>query len=189
MKDTDTRDALTNFPNSNELESSPVVPTSEFARLDIKVGDLVVFKGRVYYVDGFTFDERANEVVALSGYGEGPSGVTFAREGDVFPVIVSSGTACSAPEIEGSISGIHGGHWLYFFYDMTGCILYIGIAEDVLSRWKQHERDKDWFSEVVSFRRVWYATREAVLEAEKFEIKQKRPIYNIVHNERRSKAL
>ena len=171
------------------LEGAPLDPTNEFSRLGIEVGSLVVHRGGVYYVDGFSFDKWGREVAALSIYGTGTDGRIFALDGEVDPVIVSSNTAFAAPTIEGSIPGANGGHWLYYFHDMRGDLLYVGISEDALSRWRQHERDKEWFGDVVSFKRVWYATREAVLAAEKWEIKRLNPAYNIAHSERKCRTL
>jgi predicted GIY-YIG superfamily endonuclease len=71
---------------------------------------------------------------------------------------------------------------LYRFFDGAGRLLYIGITMDPTSRWRNHERKKDWWAEVRSMTAEPFPTLEAVRAAETAAIKAERPIHNIVHN-------
>lgn len=72
--------------------------------------------------------------------------------------------------------------WLYRFFGEDNELLYVGISNNVLSRWKQHQSDKPWFDEVVTFTRKKFATRDEVEKAEILAIVNEKPRYNVTYN-------
>lgn len=74
-------------------------------------------------------------------------------------------------------------HALYRFYDDAGVLLYVGITADPGSRFKQHQGDKPWWTEVAHIRIEQLPTRAAVLAAERTAIRDERPLWNITPNE------
>lgn len=72
--------------------------------------------------------------------------------------------------------------YLYRFFDAAGELLYIGIAQNFLTRWKQHKIDKHWFPEVATFTVEKHPDRASVETAERDSILSERPRYNVVHN-------
>lgn len=75
-------------------------------------------------------------------------------------------------------------HTLYRFFAANGDLLYVGRTVDARSRWRSHERSKDWFDDVANVTRTKYATAELLADAEVTAIKTERPIHNVVHNDR-----
>jgi predicted GIY-YIG superfamily endonuclease len=73
-------------------------------------------------------------------------------------------------------------HALYRFFAADGSLLYVGITCDVGGRWKQHSKDKPWWTEVVGCTLEHFDDRVSVLAAEQAAIQTERPRYNIVHN-------
>jgi hypothetical protein len=73
-------------------------------------------------------------------------------------------------------------HALYRFFDNAGELLYVGITMNPAARWKQHSKDKDWWTEVANITVEPHPGREAVLEAERLAILTEKPLYNTVHN-------
>lgn len=73
-------------------------------------------------------------------------------------------------------------HWLYWFYDATGRLLYIGITNQGVKRMEQHGADKVWWPEVATINVDHFATREECEAAETAAIKEHRPAYNGTHN-------
>lgn len=71
---------------------------------------------------------------------------------------------------------------LYRFFDADERLLYIGIADNVGSRIKQHLADKPWWRTVATIKVEEYATRPEALEAERQAIRSERHLFNIVHN-------
>lgn len=73
-------------------------------------------------------------------------------------------------------------HSLYRFFDDTDTLLYVGRTVDVRRRWREHERDKDWFAKVARVTRHVYPDAEALASAEREAIKKERPLHNVAHN-------
>ncbi len=71
---------------------------------------------------------------------------------------------------------------LYRFWASDGTLLYIGITLKPNARWKQHMKDKPWWSEVAGITVEQYPTREAVEAAEREAIRTQGPKYNVTHN-------
>ena len=69
-------------------------------------------------------------------------------------------------------------HVLYRFYSNCGDLLYIGITNDPLRRFSQHQSDKEWWSQVTNICQQSFQTREALQDAEKRAIQNERPLYN-----------
>lgn len=73
-------------------------------------------------------------------------------------------------------------HRLYRFYSDGGVLLYIGITDNLATRWNNHRRNKSWWDDVRSMTVEVYPSREALEAAEIEAIRTERPLYNIVHN-------
>lgn len=73
-------------------------------------------------------------------------------------------------------------HALYRFYGQDGTLLYVGMTMDPGRRWKEHAADKSWWHEVADITVEQFATRDEVLEAERWAIIRGRPKYNVAHN-------
>mgnify|MGYP003404843917 CR=1 FL=1 len=71
---------------------------------------------------------------------------------------------------------------LYRLYSASGVLLYVGIADNIPSRLKQHSKDKPWWPEVTSTAFQQFATRAEAEAAEKAAIQTERPVHNVVHN-------
>ena len=71
---------------------------------------------------------------------------------------------------------------LYRLYAADGQLLYVGIADDPLSRLKQHRKDKPWWGFVANTAFQAFETREAALNAEAKAIRSERPSHNVIHN-------
>jgi hypothetical protein len=74
---------------------------------------------------------------------------------------------------------------LYAMYDLTGELLYVGIAEATRleTRWREHARTKSWWPEVADMREIdCFPDRHLALTAEAMMIEKRHPKYNIQHN-------
>jgi hypothetical protein len=72
------------------------------------------------------------------------------------------------------------GQYLYRLYNRAGSLLYVGITDNVFRRWKEHSRDKPWWTEVHKFTQDWYPDRASVEAAERHAITTERPSYNVI---------
>ena len=70
---------------------------------------------------------------------------------------------------------------LYRMRDASGRLLYVGISDSFVRRLAQHQRRKDWWSEIASVALTHYPTRSAAEKAERDAIKSERPLHNITH--------
>lgn len=75
-------------------------------------------------------------------------------------------------------------HCLYRFFDSDGDLLYVGITMNPAARWPKHSSGKHWWTEVETITLETFASREAVLAAEREAIKTEQPRYNITHAEK-----
>lgn len=73
-------------------------------------------------------------------------------------------------------------HVLYRFYDATGDLLYVGLTNDIGTRFSNHVATKSWWSEVADCRIEFLPSREALEEAEILAIQTEMPRYNQRHN-------
>lgn len=71
---------------------------------------------------------------------------------------------------------------LYRFFDADDVLLYVGIAGNPGRRFNEHNKDKDWWSQVARSTMEHHPDRHAALEAERLAIIAERPLHNVVHN-------
>lgn len=69
---------------------------------------------------------------------------------------------------------------VYRLYSRTGQFLYVGVGEHPPTRWADHRRNKDWWSEVDETRTTvqWFPTRDLALTEETRAITEEQPAYN-----------
>lgn len=92
-------------------------------------------------------------------------------------------SAGMTPSRESRPAGVETG--LYRFFDTTGALLYVGIANDPWTRWSSHAGDKRWWGEVELKTIDWFTTRGEAEQAEIAAIVKERPRYNVTHSETR----
>lgn len=73
---------------------------------------------------------------------------------------------------------------LYRFYDPEWRLLYVGVSWNPHERFKAHAGDKAWWGYVSYIRVDHYATRDAALQAESDTIREERPPFNTVSQNR-----
>jgi predicted GIY-YIG superfamily endonuclease len=76
----------------------------------------------------------------------------------------------------------HESTWVYYFFDVQGNLLYVGITNDTRRRWEQHAEDKSWWHLVARKERVLYSSREEAERVEEHQIRTQRPMYNRAMN-------
>lgn len=67
---------------------------------------------------------------------------------------------------------------LYRFYAADGELLYVGMTQDLETRWKSHERDKIWWNDVARKEHVWIGTRAEAEALERTAIHTEHPRYD-----------
>lgn len=75
-----------------------------------------------------------------------------------------------------------GQHALYRFWNADDQLLYVGITLNPGARWKAHQYDKPWWSNVARITIELHPDRAAALASERAAIHAERPLYNVVHN-------
>lgn len=68
---------------------------------------------------------------------------------------------------------------LYRFFDADDALLYVGITGYLPTRWTSHNRQKDWWTEVVRATVEHFDTRAAAEEAEIVAIQNELPRHNV----------
>lgn len=68
---------------------------------------------------------------------------------------------------------------VYRFFDAAGDLLYVGITNDVIHRWRKHAAEKTWWAEVQKQTVEWHASRKEAERAEGIAITWEYPRYNI----------
>lgn len=71
---------------------------------------------------------------------------------------------------------------LYRLSDASGRLLYVGVSEVPLRRWKEHSKDKPWWPRVATLTLEWFDSRTEALGAEVDAIRSERPLHNLAHN-------
>jgi hypothetical protein len=74
-------------------------------------------------------------------------------------------------------------HALYRFFDRSDVLLYVGITIDIGARFKKHQSDKPWWSEVEHIGIERHGTRREALDAESRAILTEEPLYNVAQNQ------
>ncbi len=67
---------------------------------------------------------------------------------------------------------------VYRFYAADDRLLYVGITDDLLRRWAEHQKSSDWFPLAVRAEWTWYDSREEAAMAETLEIRRDLPEWN-----------
>lgn len=70
-------------------------------------------------------------------------------------------------------------HILYRFFNADGELLYIGVTQDPTARFKSHQHDKSWFSEVATSTMEHFTSRQELMAAELAAIQRESPRHNI----------
>lgn len=71
-------------------------------------------------------------------------------------------------------------HYLYRHFDKDGELLYVGITHRLGTRIYQHERDSDWWSQVVSIKIENFSSRNDALKAENVANISENPRHNSI---------
>jgi predicted GIY-YIG superfamily endonuclease len=72
-------------------------------------------------------------------------------------------------------------HAVYWCYDKSGVLLYIGCTRNLELRLSEHRRTKAWWSEIVDIRSVEVATGVEACEIERQAIWNGKPLHNLQH--------
>lgn len=67
---------------------------------------------------------------------------------------------------------------LYRHFDADGCLLYVGISCNPLSRLKQHSWAAEWFERLASTSVEWLDKRSEAMKAERSAIQNELPEFN-----------
>lgn len=73
---------------------------------------------------------------------------------------------------------------VYRLRNQSKRLLYVGITDDLDSRWASHAATKAWWPNVAIRSVEWYANRAHALAAEAQAIRAEKPLYNIQHNDK-----
>ena len=77
---------------------------------------------------------------------------------------------------------LHEPTYVYYFFDVQGNLLYVGITNNLRRRWEQHEADKPWWHLVARKESVRYSTRQEAERVEAHQIRTHRPMFNRAMN-------
>lgn len=72
-------------------------------------------------------------------------------------------------------------HVLYRIYDHDAALLYVGITNNPVTRFREHGAAKDWWPRVANIGIVTFHSREELEAAEKTAIRDEKPRYNIAN--------
>lgn len=75
---------------------------------------------------------------------------------------------------------------VYRLYGCDGSLLYVGVTNDPLRRWKQHAATKDWWPEVDLIVLVPFGSAATARHVERQAIRDERPTYNVQFSRRSS---
>lgn len=67
---------------------------------------------------------------------------------------------------------------VYRFFNADGVLLYVGIANNISKRWKQHENDKNWWHLIARTSVTWFESRSGAEGEEERSIDKERPLFN-----------
>lgn len=80
-----------------------------------------------------------------------------------------------APYGTGDLTGV------YRLYACDGTLLYVGVTNDPIRRWKQHAAERPWWSEVDHLALVPFGSAASARYMERQIIRSERPLYNVQH--------
>ena len=72
-------------------------------------------------------------------------------------------------------------HLLYRFFDAAGVLLYVGLTDDLPTRYSRHSVVQPWWGEWATFHVTRYPSRAVLEAAEQIAIKLEKPLHNVVH--------
>jgi hypothetical protein len=67
---------------------------------------------------------------------------------------------------------------LYRLYDQDGQLLYLGIAHNLATRWRQHSKTQPWWPAVIRKDITWYDNRVTAELREQWAIAAEGPLFN-----------
>lgn len=73
---------------------------------------------------------------------------------------------------------------VYRLYGCDASLLYVGITNNPLRRWKQHAADKDWWDSVDHILLMPFGKADTAAYMERQIIRDERPLYNRTHSRR-----
>jgi hypothetical protein len=79
-------------------------------------------------------------------------------------------------------------HILYRTYDHDGQLLYVGITNNPMGRFRSHEVTKDWWPNVAEIKLATFESRDDLVAAEREAILTEKPLHNVVHNPSRPRT-
>jgi predicted GIY-YIG superfamily endonuclease len=68
---------------------------------------------------------------------------------------------------------------LYRLYDAKGKLLYVGVTDNLKTRFAQHAKEKSWWASVAKRTVAWYDTREEAEAAEDAAFLAEKPARNL----------
>lgn len=68
---------------------------------------------------------------------------------------------------------------VYRFYDPEGQLLYVGIADDVMARWRWHSKHSPWWPLAAHADVVWRNNRQSAEVEETQAIRSERAVWNV----------
>lgn len=92
------------------------------------------------------------------------------------------------PLVTGSVPVSSTGCFVYRAFDEDDDLLYVGIADDMLGRQREHKLRSPWVALAVRVEWALYASRQDAELVEKHAIIDEQPNYNIAQNQRRARA-
>jgi predicted GIY-YIG superfamily endonuclease len=75
---------------------------------------------------------------------------------------------------------------LYRLFNAENELLYVGISASAISRFQQHQVEKDWWTSITATVLEHFDTRTQALAAEQMAIQTEGPKFNVHHNRNRS---
>lgn len=83
-------------------------------------------------------------------------------------------------------------HTLYRFFSSEGELLYVGMTHNIMARWVEHKREKDWYTEIAYGTTEHFPDRAQLKAAELQAIRSESPKHNktgVPRNKNRVKDL
>ena len=71
---------------------------------------------------------------------------------------------------------------MYFYYDINGLLLYVGLSSDIYRRFLNHMNDKTWAHQINGIGYREYPNKRTMDFAEQYYIGKLKPKYNITGN-------